>query len=97
MFKKYNKAGCIFECRLRYALKEANCIPWDFPLPLEHPEVQICVSNNPYQTFPVPSAVNNLTVFYDFMVSKESLQDCNCPDDCEGVSYEVLVSTQKKS
>ena len=97
MFKQYNKAGCIFECRLKYALKEANCIPWDFPLPLEHQEVPICVSNNPYQNVRVPSAVDNLTVFYDFMVSKESLQDCNCPDDCEGVSYEVLVSTQKKS
>ena len=91
MFKKYNKAGCIFECRPRYALKHANCIPWDYPLPLEHQEVPICVS----QPSRVPSMVPNLTVFYNHMVSKESLQDCDCWDDCEGVTYELQVSTHK--
>ena len=93
MFKKYNKAGCIFECRLRYALKHANCIPWDYPLPLEHQEVPICVS----QPSQVPSMVPNLTIFYNHMVSKESLQDCDCWDDCEGATYELQVITHKNT
>ena len=95
MFRRYNKAGCIFECRLRYALKHANCIPWDYPLPLEHQDVPICVSPHPYKAFQIPSMIPNLTEFYNLMVSKESLKDCNCWDDCEGVTYEVHVSINK--
>ena len=98
MFRKYNKLGCIFECRLRYALRHVNCIPWDYPLPLEHQEVPICVSKVQYKAFQVPGMVPNVTEFHNLMVSKESLQDCNCWDDCEGVTYELQVgSHQSKS
>ena len=38
MFKKYNEKSCLFECRLKNALRITAksgiaCIPWDYPAP----------------------------------------------------------------
>ena len=33
MFKRYSQSGCLFECRLKYAIVKAGCIPWDYPVP----------------------------------------------------------------
>ena len=95
MFKRYNKHGCIFECRLRYALREVNCIPWDYPLPLDHQDIPICVAKHSEKPFQESGMVSNLTNFHNLMVSKESLKDCNCWDDCRGVTYDVQVGSLK--
>ena len=33
MFRIYREEGCLFECRLRNASSQTNCIPWDYPVP----------------------------------------------------------------
>ena len=30
--KIYRKQNCIYECKVNYAIKQCDCIPWDFPL-----------------------------------------------------------------
>ncbi len=31
LFNSYTQSGCVFECRLRGAVGEVGCLPWDFP------------------------------------------------------------------
>ena len=47
MFKHYRNSGCVFECRLKYAITKANCIPWDYPVPsgIDEAEYDMCVSD----------------------------------------------------
>ena len=32
--KHYSKQNCKYECKVKFALKNCGCIPWDFPLNL---------------------------------------------------------------
>ena len=87
MFKEYKQLGCLFECRLKFAIINARCIPWDYPMPpgVEHKYLETCFSNKN------GSAISNLAQFHKLMDSKESMADCDCIQDCEHVTYEPQV------
>ena len=81
----------MFECRLRNAIDEVGCVPWDYPIP---PTItmeginQLCNSS-----FAHDETVENSTLsrFEAFMNSGESMTNCECLADCEEVVYEAQV------
>ena len=46
MTNSYDEKSCIFGCRLRYALKKAGCVPWDYPVPED-----MVRTSKPYEKF----------------------------------------------
>lgn len=86
MFKQYRHLGCMFECRLKLAIINSNCIPWDYPVPggLNETKFEVCV------TKPGPGQ-GNLTLFNELMESDESMSNCHCQPDCEEIKYEPQV------
>ena len=89
MFKQYKQLGCMFECRLNYAITSSGCIPWNYPVPggLEESNFDICVANS----YGLNSS--NLALFQQLMDSEESMANCECSPDCEQVTYEPQVNS----
>ena len=85
----------MFECRLKNAINEAGCVPWDYPMPrsmsLERNK-KIC--NSIYN-----ETVKNSTLskFHGFMNSGKSIANCECLSDCEEVVYEATVYLNKNA
>ena len=86
MFKAYTKRGCQFECRLRDAAAFANCIPWDYPVPKDLEEFEICLTL-------LNGTTNALGKFHARMNDPQSLHKCSCLPDCEEITYK----TQEKN
>ena len=91
MFKTYRQKGCHFECRLRYAARLANCIPWDYPIPKGFEGIAICLAvlNG--------NGTNSLKIFHDKMDDPNSLKNCSydCLPDCEEVKFNIQARTSK--
>ncbi len=72
VFQEYSQAGCLFECRLRKAVKECNCSSWDYPLPegasLCHHRVR-------------------RECFNREMAEYVDVEECDCPNDCRLTQY----------
>ena len=85
MFLQYRQLGCLFECRLKYAIRNSGCIPWDYPIPegVNEAETDICTAGN--------SGRGNLASFQDLMNSENSTKKCKCLPDCEEIKYERQV------
>ena len=32
IFNVYTRAGCLFECKMKYAFSKCGCTPWDYPI-----------------------------------------------------------------
>ncbi len=73
IFKAYTQSACIFECKLRRAVSECNCSPWDYPV-LDR-ETPIC------------TARNGKPCFEEVMAAPFDIQECGCPNDCSFVQY----------
>ena len=88
MFKTYRQEGCLFECRLRYAQNITNCIPWDYPVPEDLDDVDICLTWH--------DGINKLKEFEDIMDDLEVIQSAcqGCLPDCEKITYETQVGTK---
>ena len=89
MFKNYKQLGCMFECRLKYAITNSGCIPWNYPVPggVNEADFDVCVSNIQKE-----NDTSNLALFHILMESEESMANCNCFDDCEKVTFEPQVN-----
>ena len=87
MLIRYSYKGCMFECRLKSAIKAVGCVPWDYPMPPSMSE-EFCNSS-----FAENGSVDNSTLsrFDAFMNSGESISNCECLSDCEEVVYETQV------
>ena len=83
MFKTYRQEGCLFECRLRYAQNITNCIPWDYPVPQDLGDVNICLT---WQ-----NETNKLKEFDAIMNDPDVIETCKCLPDCEEITYETQV------
>ena len=85
MFKTYRAEGCLFECRLRYAQNRTNCIPWDYPVPQDLGDIEICLTWH--------DGINKLKEFEDIMDDLDVMQICSssCLPDCEKITYETQV------
>ena len=86
MFKEYSRRGCQFECRLRDAAAHANCIPWDYPVPIGLEGYEICLSS------PRINNSNALKIFQDRMDDPHSLKHCKCLPDCKEIIYKTQES-----
>ena len=74
MFLEYSQKSCIFECRLKHAVKEVGCLPWDYPVPIENEnpmEVPVCLSSYELEG-------NALEKFRVAMSSPENELKCDC-------------------
>ncbi len=99
MFQSYNEKACQFECRLKFAARQAGCIPWDYPVPqrsaggddLDWGALEICRSNHSGE-----NGENRLSVFERAMDSDAALRQSGCDDcspNCEEVTFETQVNT----
>ena len=79
MFQFYKQTKCLFECRLKFAAAEANCIPWDYPQPEGLEGEPICRSRE-------------LHMFETAMDSAKALDGCDCPPDCHHTVFKVQAS-----
>ena len=74
----YSKSGCQYECILKKAMKERQCVPWNVPriLPDSFEYCPVNEYNNP------------------FIESMEQLEsaDCKCPADCSRTFLSVFES-----
>ena len=87
MFLQYKQLGCLFECRLIYAIRNSGCIPWDYPVPegMNGAEIDICTAGN--------SGRGNLALFQELINSENSTKKCECLADCEEIKYERQVNS----
>ena len=72
ILKHYTQAGCYFECRLQESLAKCGCTPWNYPQ--IGPVDEIC------------DLFGNIC-FQEHMNTAEQLDNCDCPNDCETVSF----------
>ena len=91
MFQFYKQTKCLFECRLKFAAAEANCIPWDYPIPPslgDEENIPMCNSSAR------EGAMSSLAEFNHYMDDAKSLESCSqCIPDCEQeVRFETQVS-----
>ena len=88
MFKVYRQKGCQFECRLRFAAFNANCIPWDYPIPKGFEGISVCLS--------AQNGTNSLQTFDQMMDDPDSVPNCDfdCFPDCEEVKYDTQARSQ---
>ena len=95
LFKSYNMKGCQFECRLKYAIKQSKCIPWDYPKPLDDDgkwdEYEVCQSNSNEEEL----GPNGLAAFEDAINSDASLKTCDCLPNCQEVTFDTQVSKSR--
>ena len=94
MLTLYREEGCLFECRLRFAAKNAGCIPWDYPMPRNLSDMPLCTSSsgNYYSNLGIS---RTLEKFEQLMNSNRSLANCNCLTNCEEVEYETQVGVKR--
>ena len=91
MFVEYSKRGCQFECRLRDAAAYANCIPWDYPVPVGLEGHEICLAAT------LMNNSNALKIFQARMDDPASLDICDCLPDCEETIYKTQESIQAQN
>ena len=46
MFNTYTQKSCLFECALKKAMLDDNCIPWDYPFPPNANTPPICTMSS---------------------------------------------------
>ena len=85
MFIQYKQLGCMFECRLKFAIISSGCIPWDYPVPggMDEAKFDVCVANK--------NGSDTLASFQQVMDSEKSIRNCKCIPDCQEVKYEPQV------
>ena len=78
VFKRYSHSSCSYECRIKFAKKICQCIPWNFPS-LSINET-IC-------------DLNGNDCFHKQMMNVKSMNFCSnltqCPLDCETVRFTI--------
>ncbi len=74
--RTYSKSSCKYECAIKYAIKECNCIPWNIPK-MTSDYISLCDLEETCFT-------EHLRMF--------SPTDCNCSSDCQGTSFSVFVT-----
>ncbi len=75
IFNTYSQSSCMFECKLERAMKECNCCAWDYPR-LET-SINLCLGYD----------MNDC--FQSVMNSELSEEECDCPNDCKHIAYDV--------
>ena len=85
--------GCLFECRLKFAITGAGCIPWNYPIPVGINEADFETCTN----IAFENATSNLALFQSAIESENSTKDCDCMPDCEEVTFKPQVRIVKIS
>ena len=80
IFSQYTREGCLLECQLRRAVDRCGCYPWDFPVSAE-------------QDFLFCDIFGYMCV-EETMKNVSSSQGCDCPMDCESVSYSYSIVSE---
>ena len=43
VFNMYTRTGCLFECQMKYSKAACGCIPWNYPISVQHHVNIICL------------------------------------------------------
>jgi len=79
LFKYYSRVNCEYECALNQAAEICQCIPWNIPR-LESDGIPFC---NKFGNTCTQKVVQNQSIY----------KDCECPNDCEDVSFQILENS----
>jgi hypothetical protein len=77
--KMYSKSSCEYECLVKTAVKECQCISWNTP-ELSLDNLAFC----DYQNVDCIATINS--TFW--------AADCNCPSDCEETSFSIIKANR---
>ena len=77
-YKIYSNKICQFECSVERATKILKCVPWNI-FPLQNnPDIRVC----------------NGSAAKEFRHKMQEIGKCNCPDDCQMLSFDYKTDTQ---
>ena len=76
-FQLYSREACMLECQMEQAVERCGCYPWDFPINTPH-HFYLCDN---FGTVCFNSVMENVSVTLG----------CDCPMDCDSVSYSYSI------
>ena len=79
LVQNYSKSGCKYECYIKQAIQECQCISWSIP-PMVGQQLSYC------------SLYENDC--FDQAMKSKLKESCNCPEDCYGTSFSVFPSVK---
>ncbi len=95
IYQRYTRQTCVLECKLRLAHASCNCTPWDLPKAVAGPGGKISVCDHQGTScFQVWSSMYDVALFMQSILFQEAMNErskCDCPADCDMVSYAVQV------
>lgn len=77
LFKVYSQKACQLECQLKKSAGICRCIPWNYP--------------NPMAGVSETCDTYGASCFEDVMEDQSAVDDCNCPQNCEDVTFTYNV------
>ena len=80
IFKVYTEANCNFECKLKIALENCHCMPWDYP----HFNDSVATCDR----------FGGLC-FKMFLDHDETMKQCQCLPDCTTTTYSYSMDSNK--
>ncbi len=95
LFNSYSQSACLFECKLRQATSICKCSSWDYPR--FEPLLHICLEEDTLEDLgiePIYSEsayLNYEECFNDIMQNETLVNNCDCPNDCEQIVYDIDV------
>lgn len=80
IFSTYSQNGCLFECILKQAQEECDCIPWNFPS--QQNESFIC-------------DLSGSGCFWNVLYNGSRILNCDCFVDCSKIYYNFNFEKRK--
>ncbi len=77
LYNIYSQSACIFECKLKEALKQCNCSNWDYPR--IDPSAPLCLD------------AKEIDCFASVMEVDAQKYNCSCLNDCQYYTYDIDV------
>ena len=73
-----SREACLLECQIEQAHQICGCLPWDFPHRIENADFMFC------------DLMSNIC-FDQVFKNTSTLLKCNCPMECDYVSYSYSI------
>ena len=89
--KDYSRTSCIFECTLKMALKELECVPWYLPQVAGVPPCR-CEWPQIAMVIIIFASSSKTADFLNTMALVKS-DSCDCLPDCESTEYQYALSS----
>ena len=91
--KHYSRTSCVFECSLKKAADELQCVPWYLP---QMPGVMPCRFNK-LQSVSLPLSLifdsSTKTARFNDVMARVGTESCDCLPDCDSTEYQYAVTS----